>query len=303
MNIRQLEAFRATMMAGTTIGAGELLGISQPAISRLITQLEASLRLTLFDRSSGRLQPTPEAGLLYDEVQRTFVSVDKIREIAREMQVANSGMVSLASLPVLASGFLPSAIRRFSDGHPESRISLRIQMSTRIEELVAGQLVDFGLAEYPFERAGVEVEEFCSVPLLLAVLRDHRLADRKLVTPEDLADERYISLTQNNLGRHLVDQIFIRSGIQRRMVLETQIFSVVANMVSKGLGVGLIDPFTAFDYKQQNLVAIPFEPSVILRLGLLHPIHRPTSRAAREFISSLKAYRRIVLKEVSDKFY
>lgn len=164
MNIRQLEAFRATMMAQTTIRAAELLGVSQPAISRLLTQLEASLRLTLFDRTSGRLQPTPEARLIYEEIQRTFASVDKIREIARELQLANTGMVSLASLPALASGFVPAAIGRFVTKHPESQISLRIQMSPRIEELVAAQIVDFGLAEYPFQRAGAEVEEFCSVP-------------------------------------------------------------------------------------------------------------------------------------------
>jgi DNA-binding transcriptional LysR family regulator len=185
MNIRQLEAFRATMMAQTTIGAAELLGVSQPAISRLLTQLEASLRLTLFDRTSGRLQPTPEAKLLYEEVQRTFVSVDKIREIAREMQLAKTGMVSLAALPALANGFVPTAIGRFVRNRPESRISLRMQMSTRIEELVAAQIVDFGLAEYPFQRAGVEVEEFCSVSLMIAVPSTHRLVGQKSCSPKN----------------------------------------------------------------------------------------------------------------------
>jgi DNA-binding transcriptional LysR family regulator len=295
MNIRQLEAFRATMMAQTTIGAAELLGVSQPAISRLLTQLEASLRLTLFDRTSGRLQPTPEAKLLYEEVQRTFVSVDKIREIAREMQLAKTGMVSLAALPALANGFVPTAIGHFVRNRPESRISLRMQMSTRIEELVAAQIVDFGLAEYPFQRAGVEVEEFCSVSLMIAVPSTHRLAGQKSCSPKDLQGERFISLTHNNAGRRLADDIFMSAGVQRRLVLEAQIFSIVASMVSQDLGIGLIDPFTAFDFRDRGIVVIPFEPSVTLRIGLLHPVHRPTSRATREFISCLKTYRREVL--------
>jgi DNA-binding transcriptional LysR family regulator len=86
VNIRQLEAFRAVMIARSTTGAAELLDVSQPAVSRLIVQLEASLELTLFDRSSGRLAPTPEALLLHEEVERTVVSVDKIRELAREIK-------------------------------------------------------------------------------------------------------------------------------------------------------------------------------------------------------------------------
>jgi len=298
MKIRQLEAFRATMMAQTTIGAAELLGISQPAVSKLLAQLEGALRLTLFDRSSGRLQPTPEARFLYEEVQRTFVSVDKIREIAREMQMANTGMVSLAALPALATGFLPATIGLFGRNHPDRRVSLRIQMSTRIEELVAAQLVDFGLAEYPFQRNGVAVEEFCSVPLVLAVPASHRLAGRQTTAPSDLQDERFISLTENNVGRELADTLFLRAGVQRRMTLEAQIFCVIAEMVSQDLGVGLIDPFTAFDFRDRSIASISFEPTVMLRVGLLLPVYRPTSRAAREFISCMKMHRREVLRFV-----
>src|SRR5690349_18827847 len=74
MFIRQLEAFRATMQAGTVSGAAVLLGVSQPAASRLLGRLEKELNLTLFDRTKGRLAPTPEAQILYDQVERTFVS-------------------------------------------------------------------------------------------------------------------------------------------------------------------------------------------------------------------------------------
>lgn len=304
MNIRQLEAFKATMIAKTTIGAAELLGVSQPAVSRLLGQLEASLCVTLFDRSGGHLQPTPEAHLLYEEVQRAFVSIDKIREIAREMQVANSGMVTVASLPMLAMDFMPSAIARFTASRPASRISLRVQMSPRIEELVASQLIDVGIAEYPFDRSGIEIDEFCSAQYLMAVPRDHRLAAKKRLTPEDLQGERYISITHNHLGRQFADQIFERYGVERRIVLEAQLFSTIANMVSKGLGVGLIDPFTAFDFREDpGLRVIPFEPAVSLRLGMLYPVHRSTSRLAREFISSLKASRRDVLRQINDLFY
>ena len=101
MNIRQLEAFRATIVARSTIGAAQLLNASQPAVSRLLSQLESSLQLTLFDRSSGRLVPTPEAMLLYAEVERTFLSVDRIREMARDIRTADAGSPSAASTPFI----------------------------------------------------------------------------------------------------------------------------------------------------------------------------------------------------------
>ncbi|WP_207184085.1 LysR family transcriptional regulator [Methylobacterium indicum] len=61
LNIRQLEAFRAMMQAGTTKGAAELVGLSQPAVSRLIDAFEQAVDIPLFDRARNRLSPTPEA--------------------------------------------------------------------------------------------------------------------------------------------------------------------------------------------------------------------------------------------------
>src|SRR5256885_16706891 len=67
MNFKQLEAFQAIMLSGSTTGAAERLGLSQPGISRLLAQLEQDLGLRLFIREKGRLVPTQEAeALLHD---------------------------------------------------------------------------------------------------------------------------------------------------------------------------------------------------------------------------------------------
>jgi DNA-binding transcriptional LysR family regulator len=300
MNIRQLEAFRAIIIARSTIGAAEMLNISQPAVSRLLSQLEASLRLTLFDRKSGRLVPTSEALLLYDEVERTFVSVDKIRELARDIQSANTGSLNIAALPLLAQGFIPNVIKRFNESHPRTRISLNVQMSPKVEEWAAAQQIDFGLAEYPFEsksfeRSGIEAEEFCRVPLRLATPCDHPLSGRAIIRPRDVAGERFISQTRNTVGRLLADQLFEKEGVKREMIIDCQAVAVVANLVSQGLGVGFVDPFTAFDFRDHPIVTMPFEPAIELRLGLLHPTHRPMTRIAREFTAVLRSCRRDVL--------
>ena len=303
MNIRQLEAFRAVMIARSTTGAAELLDVSQPAVSRLINQLESSLELTLFDRSSGRLVPTPEALLLYEEVERTFVSVDKIRELAREIRSAEAGSLNLASFPLMALGFLPKAIRAFNETHPRTRISLNVQMSPKVEEWAAAQQIDLGFAVYPleqgqFERPGIEVEEFARMPYLLAVPAGHALAERSVVGPRDLQGERFISQTRNTVGRILVDRLFDKEGVQRDLVLDTQVVAGVATFVSYGLGVGFVDPFTALDFADKPLVAIRFEPAVEIRIGILHPTHRPMSRIARDFMGILRARRRETLAQV-----
>jgi DNA-binding transcriptional LysR family regulator len=302
VNIKQLEAFRAVMISGSTVGAAQLLRVSQPAVSRLLSQLEANLQLTLFDRTSGRLAPTTEAALLYDEVERTFASVDKIREIARDIRTANAGELTIASFPLLAMGFLPDAIAQFSELHPRTRISLSIQMSPRVVEMVASQQIDFGFGELPyqatsFDRPGVDAELFASVPHLLAIPQGHRLAGRERINPQDLDGERFISLTRSTVGRMMVDRMFEQAGVDRQLLIETQITALVARFVAQGMGVGLVDPFTAHDFRDAGIVAVPFDPAIEMRIALIHPTHRPLTRIASEFIAFLRRRKRELLAE------
>ena len=297
VNIRQLEAFRALMIAGTAKGAARLLGISQPAVSKLIEQSEKNLNLTLFDRSRGRLTPTPEARLLVEEVERTFIAVDRVHEFASDIKAANAGSLAIAVLPALGLGLLPKAVARFHRAHAATRISISIQTSAKIEEWASAQQIDFGIAEFPFARLGLEIEDFCRVELVLGVPALHPLAKRRIVKAEDLANSAFISLTRSTVGRHMIDQVFVQAQVERKMILEAQFAAVIASMIAQGLGIGFIDPFTATDFRDKGVVALRFEPKIEFHVGILHPAHRPMSRVAREFLAVLRACRNEVQKE------
>lgn len=296
MFVRQLEAFRATMLAGTVSGAAALLGVSQPAVSRLIGRLEKEIRITLFDRSKGRLAPTLEAQILYDEVERTFISVDKIREIAADIGTARAGHLHVAAMPAVGLGFLPAAIREFNAEHPNVTITAEVNMSARVEETVAAQHVDFGIGAFPFRRTGLETEMFCRAPEYLVVPTGHALAGKAYVRPKDLADMPFIVLPRDQANRVVADQVFERAGVPRRIVVETQANAVICDLVRHGVGVGLVDPFTAADYAGRGIAAVPFRPRIEFQVGILYPTHRPLSRVARVFLAILRRRRNALLR-------
>jgi DNA-binding transcriptional LysR family regulator len=296
MFIRQIEAFRATMLAGTVSGAAVLLGVSQPAVSRLIGRMEKELKLTLFDRSKGRLAPTVEAQILYDAIERTFVSVDKIREVAADIGAAQAGHLHIAALPALGLFFLPGVIHDFHRAHPQVTVTAEVSISARVEEGVAAQRVDLGLAEFPIRRTGIESEVFCDVPECLVVPAGHKLAGAAVVRPADLEGAPFVSLMRDFVGRHVVDRIFERAGVARRLVAETQVNSVICELVQRGVGIGIVDPFTAAHYAGRGVVAVPFRPVIKIRIGVLYPTHRPLSRAARAFLSALRRRRNELLR-------
>ena len=300
MRLRQLEAFRATMISGTVSGAAEILQISQPAVSRLIEKFEGNFNITLFDRSTGRLVPTPEAQLLYEEVERAFSSIDKIRHAAFDIQSGKRGQLDLACLPALGLGFVPSVIGTFATEYPDVYIRHEIQISAKVEEWAASQQVDFGLAEFPFHRSGFVMEDFCRTPYLLAVPSHYEVAKLDVVTPRDLVDVPMIVLTKACAGRHRIDQAFQAAGVSYRIVYETPLTNAISSLVAKGLGVGLIDPFTAYDFRDHPIVVRPFEPTIIFHVGVLYPGHRPLSKVASRFLAALRAARKPIIGPMPD---
>jgi DNA-binding transcriptional LysR family regulator len=103
MNFRQLEIFRAVMVSGSASRAAERLGITQPAVSRALTDLELRVGFDLFDRVKGRLVPTPEGQLFFGDVTMSFVGLDSLRAAAARIRDFGSGTVRIASLAALGS--------------------------------------------------------------------------------------------------------------------------------------------------------------------------------------------------------
>ena len=83
---RQLQALHAVIETDTVTGAGDRLGISQPGISNLLSQLETETKLSLFKRSKGRLLPTPEAMVLFQEVETLVRSLSQVDQTVVDLQ-------------------------------------------------------------------------------------------------------------------------------------------------------------------------------------------------------------------------
>lgn len=86
MNERQINAFRQVIRLGSVTAAARALSVSQPAVSRLIGDLEAGLGFPLFERRAGKLYPTPDARNLASEVERMFYGLERLERFARDMR-------------------------------------------------------------------------------------------------------------------------------------------------------------------------------------------------------------------------
>jgi DNA-binding transcriptional LysR family regulator len=289
MNARQLEAFRAVVEDGTVSGAARRLRISQPAVSKLLAALERGTGLLLFRREHRRLTPTAEASLLYEEIDRLFMGIERIALAANEIRSLKAGKLTLVCLPALGLRVLPGLIARFVADKPDASVTFQVQTSPRVIDWVTAQQIDLGISVLPVNHPAVHVEKLARVNAVCVLPRTHRLAAKDVIRPADLHGEMFVSLGSEDRARHLIDRAFDEAGIARQMRLETHISEAACRLVENGAGVAIVDPFTAAGFAQDGLIATPFRPRIFFDFYLLFPAFRPRSLLLDEFVDVLKA--------------
>jgi DNA-binding transcriptional LysR family regulator len=267
LTIRQVEAFRAFMQRRSIKGAAEMLFISQPAVSRLIADCEESLGFTLFDRNRGRLVPTAEAQVWYDEVKRAFLGLDRIVLVGEQIRTMRRGSLRIAGAPSVGLTMLPGAIAEFMRGHDGVDVALLTDSSRALLELVATQNYDVYFVVEAIPYPGVQLEQLFEAPMVCILPLNHKLASKRVIRPEDLADQDFVSLPGTLDSRIAIDRLFADHGVLRRCHLESQINHNVIALVEQGLGVSLIDPISAH-YARTRVAVRRFKSPLTSRIFL-----------------------------------
>ena len=285
INHRQIEAFRAVMLTGSMTGAADMMHITQPAVSRLIRDLEALAGFTLFERNGPRIQATLEAMELSGEVDRQFSGLQRIERTLEDIRTMQSGAIRIAAMNAPAMAFLPRLIADFMKRHPSTNVWMHTENSRTILEQVSLQHYEFGFGAFRSGYPGVVVEE---LPDLAAVLADHPMASQETVRLEQLTAQRFVELGRHGLLRHQVDHALAKCNARPVMVMETSLSASICAMVAQSGVMGIIDPFTAYEVKDPRIAIRKLSPSIRYDIAFAHSSARPLGRIARELIDDIR---------------
>lgn len=288
LNPRQIEAFRAVMMTGSMTIAAELLRITQPAVSRLIKELETHLEFRLFRRDGNRLIPTHESTILFAEVDRFYVGIDRIAKIATNLRHTKAGSLRIATMGALSLSCITEAIRLFHVDRPEVNVTLESLNSRSILELVAGRHFDVGFAQVSGEFPGVDMTPLPPVEAVCVVPVHYPVAQKQTIAPEDLRNLPYVSLGKNSSLRLKIDRLFEEVQVPRHEILECTLAASIIALVASGLGVSVVDPFSATTFSGNRFVIRQFRPRLTFDVQVVTPSHYQNSRLCGEFSSIVK---------------
>ena len=229
--LREFESLRAVVATGTTIGAARRLGISQSAVSRSISQLEARVGRSLFIRRSGRIEPTSDALRLNDKLDPIFETLADIE--GAQWATPDDEPLRLIVPPTLAHHFVISRVASFLKANPGKRLQLDIQAT---DVLIAGILelrYDLGLTSGMIQRSGVDLVPWRRSQVVCAMPQDHPLSQKSIVTPQDLDGVALIEFLRRLGTRAITEQLFARNGVRPHQVAET-----ATNMAALELEIG-----------------------------------------------------------------
>lgn len=286
VDIRQLEAFAAVMSAGSITGAARLTGRSQPAVTRLIQELEAELGFHLLHRSGPRISPTAQGVRFHAEAERALVSLRQMRARADAIANAEAPPIEVAAIPALAAGLVPAALARLGEALPRE-IHLHGAPAEQVALAVLARRAEIGLASLPFDHPGLDTLWIGSAPCVVALPANDALAQRAVVPIRQLAGRRLLTMANPFRLRRRVQQALDRVGIASSPILATNASLNALLAVRAGLGVAIIEPATAYGVPVEGVVIRPLDAIIPFLWGVIAPLAVPLSSTAQALVGAL----------------
>jgi len=261
--------------------AAERVGLPQPTVSRWLAELGDALGSPVVVRSGRRVRLTRAGRLLADAATRSLAALEPgLREVEEELD-PEKGRVVLGFLHMLGRSVVPELVRGFRAEHPHVRFGL-VQNARQsvVDKLVAGE-IDLALVAPPPTGPEFVSEVLFEQELIIVVPSTHRLAARKAVRLEELADEEFIILERGYGLRQITDDMCAEAGFTPRIAFESQEIETVRGLVAAGLGVALITraELTA----PAGLREVPLTPRSARVFGLAWLRDHPLPPAVRAF--------------------
>nr|WP_255719697.1 LysR substrate-binding domain-containing protein [Pelomonas sp. P8] len=290
--MRHIEVFHAIMQAGSISGAAQLLHISQPAVTKVLQHAELQLGMPLFDRVRGKLYPTPEAQRLFVEVDKLTRDLVGIRRLAANLKSGESEHVRLVATPAVAMALLPAAMTPWCAAHPKARCSLATHHTREIVSALLLGDADLALSLQDPRHPGIKTEIIASGAMV--ALCPLGSPEGRAIGPLRLTDLRseVIGLPPDDplagLLHHAAESLDDGDAAPLAGRLTVQTYQLARGLAEAGVGVALVDPFTAASADPARVRLRPLEPTLTVHLHLLTAASAPLAQAARRLVKCLQ---------------
>lgn len=285
LDIRQLQYLIEVARWKSFTKAAESLFITQPTISKTMKGLEEELGVTLFDRTSKKMNLTDAGEIIVSQAQQIVTSFHNLTAELDDLRNLKQGNIRIGLPPMVGASFFPKVIGQFHNRYPDIKIQLFEDGAKKVELDVASGLLDVGVAVLPTSQEGLQSIPFVEEKLKLVLHPSHPLAEREEVKLCELAADAFVLFREDFTLHDRIIGECVKVGFQPNVIYESSQWDLISEMVAAGLGITLLPETICreVDEKQVKIISL-IEPIIPWKLGIVWREDRYLSFATREWI-------------------
>jgi DNA-binding transcriptional LysR family regulator len=288
MNLRHIEVFHAVYVNGSVSAAAKALNVSQPSVSKVLKHAEGRLEFPLFRRIGGRLIPSDEGHILFKEVDDLYRRIGAVNMTAKNLRGSGEGHIRLAVPPALGLSLAPAAIARFHGRNASVTFDVQTRHHDDILRSLAQRESDLAVGyDVPQHPRLASVAIGTGELVVLYRRKDLKTPGARLDLSV-LSGLEFIGLSGSGPLGDLFTRAVEQSGVKLKTVATVHTYYVAAALVRFGIGVAVVDEFTARAALTPELAFRPFDPPIPFGLHCMYLVDHPPSGLVKKFLHTFR---------------
>ncbi|MEB6378666.1 LysR family transcriptional regulator [Leclercia adecarboxylata] len=288
LNLGQLATFRLVVLRGSFSAAADVLGLSQPAVSLQIRQLEQFLQARLIERTGRGIKATAAGLALLTHGERIEQAVNEaIRSVAAFSHEV-SGTITLGMGATACIHLLPPLLQQLREAHPLLRIGVTTGNTLEIVRAVEENRLDLGLVTLPAAGAALAIAPVMDEEFVF-IAAEEQQGQSDTLSAEKLQDQPFIAFSAGSSTRLVIDAWFQASGVDAQPVMQSGSIEAIKRMVRVGLGYSIIPRMAvACAEDRQGLCVRSLTPVLQRQLAIVMRQDKILSKGISEVIRLLQ---------------
>ena len=293
MRYRHIEVFYSVFIHGSVTKAAHDLNVTQPSISKILSQSESDLGIKLFERLNKKMIPTQEAKILFPYAQKIHNNLSNFKKVSSNLVEKPQGDLNIAATHALGIDYLPEAISKFSALNSKATFET---VTLHYEEIIKQVLelkVDVGIVYDP-----VPHDDLINQPIIngkfVVIAPQSFFPNKTEVNIDDIKTQPFIKITdkvgpRGPLGSKL-EEYFLKNSLNLNPTFNTETYQVALALVSKGMGITITDKISAESSSHPNIKILELKPDLEFSLEIVYSKSNPLSLINKSFISFLSNF-------------
>ncbi len=287
MRLRHIEIFHAIYTTGSITNAAKILHVSQPSVSKVLAHAEMQLGFDLFERVKGRLTPTDEAEMLFDEVDKIYQQMRSIKNTAENIKKSEYGQINIAGSPALGFDVIPNAIAKYHHKHHQVNFNVQTVHNDTVMQTLLEHKCDLAILFSPSAMPGLTSIELAQSELVIVYPKENFPGSPKELTLKQLKEFEYIDIGDSGPLADLLWTRMKQDNISLEALIKVQTYFIAARLVAQGVGICVVDRFTAEGNLSDNTAIASFNPALTFPVKALYLEDKRLSKVSQEFLSYL----------------